>query len=285
MIVIVTSCTRGREQHLLNQHLSLQKHCPDIMHIVITVGGDPWQPWEGANTAHIFDDGPFNLSKARNMGARLAADVGATKIIYLDADCLVDANTIPRMSEAMDHDDTGVYGGGGVWMPAPGEGGYDVESIEGMWVREPDRPFPADGELMQLRPHDAWMLFGLSFGLTIKAWKAAEKFGGFCEEFEGWGFEDTDFSNMLLKNGIPIYLVGGSYAYHQHHQTIWPPVNHLHAVVHNANVFFSRHPEGRIWILREFELLGLIETDSGKNPRIIKEPPEDVTELIGVTVS
>ncbi|HEX2926406.1 MAG TPA: glycosyltransferase [Ruminiclostridium sp.] len=47
--------------------------------------------------------------------------------------------------------------------------------------------------------------------------KAVELFGGFDENFKGWGLEDTEFGYRLSKNGVKIMYNPNIEAFHQYH--------------------------------------------------------------------
>lgn len=50
-----------------------------------------------------------------------------------------------------------------------------------------------------------------------------EKVGGHCEEIVGWGWEDTDFENVLKCHQIPIVKTAHQYVWHLHHAGDRPP--------------------------------------------------------------
>jgi len=71
--------------------------------------------------------------------------------------------------------------------------------------------------------------FSYNFGSLIGAWglvfscnisvhrKTVEKYGGFDENFKGWGLEDIEFGYRLNKNGVKIVFNPNIYLYHQYH--------------------------------------------------------------------
>ena len=83
--------------------------------------------------------------------------------------------------------------------------------------------------------------------------------GGFCEQYIGYGAEDTDFGQVAASRGIALTWVGGAWAYHQYHPSSDPPVQHLTDIVRNAAIFHRRWGWWPMtgW-LREFERRGLI---------------------------
>ncbi len=60
---------------------------------------------------------------------------------------------------------------------------------------------------------------------------------GRCEQYIGYGAEDTDFGQVAASRGIALTWVGGAWAYHQYHPGSDPPVQHLTDIVRNAAIF------------------------------------------------
>jgi GT2 family glycosyltransferase len=102
---------------------------------------------------------------------------------------------------------------------------------------------------------DLRLFWSLSFAVTCADWG---RIGGFDEGYLGYGGEDTDFGQRLGAAGGRMLWIGGAQAYHQHHATSSPPVDHLKEIVDNANLFARRWGwwpmEG--W-LADFEKAGL----------------------------
>lgn len=48
MITVVTAATQNKLDHLLNLRKTLQMYAPGASHLIVTVGEEPWEPWEGA---------------------------------------------------------------------------------------------------------------------------------------------------------------------------------------------------------------------------------------------
>ena len=58
------------------------------------------------------------------------------------------------------------------------------------------------------------LFWSLSFATGVADW---HRFGGFCEQFRGYGAEDTDFAFRAADRGARLAWVGGATAYHPHH--------------------------------------------------------------------
>jgi GT2 family glycosyltransferase len=86
--------------------------------------------------------------------------------------------------------------------------------------------------------------------------------GDFDEAFTGYGGKDTDFGFRPRKAGPPLLFMGEPGAFHRHHDSFEPPLQHLEDIVRNANVFrvrWDRWPmEG--WPAA-FQKLGLVSWD------------------------
>ena len=118
----------------------------------------------------------------------------------------------------------------------------------------PARPAPRAGE--RLLGGDPDLFWSLSYAAHADAWTEV---GGFCEEYAGYGGEDTDLAQLWAASGRSLGWVGSARAYHQHHPTEEPPVQHLDDILRNGALFarrWGRWPmEG--W-LAEMERMGLV---------------------------
>jgi hypothetical protein len=121
-------------------------------------------------------------------------------------------------------------------------------------ARGPRRPAP--------RPAPAELFWSLSYAVGSATW---ERCGGYCEEYVGYGGEDTDLGRSLLAQGIGLGWTGDARAYHQHHPVSSPPVEHLHDVLRNGRLFRDRWGEWpmRGW-LEQFERRGLVRRDGAE---------------------
>jgi hypothetical protein len=117
---------------------------------------------------------------------------------------------------------------------------------------------------------DLRLFWSLSFALHADDWQAL---GGFCEDYVGYGGEDTDFGQRLGAANGTLLWVGGAAAYHQHHPSESPPVQHLDAIVANANRFHDRWGwfpmEG--WLER-FAAMGLAEMEGRTGRWRVRRP-------------
>ncbi|MDG4664846.1 galactosyltransferase-related protein [Mycobacterium sp. 236(2023)] len=198
------------------------------------------------------------LARARNLGALQALSAGADLLIFLDVDCLPGPLLIARYLDAYRRMGEVLLAGPVTYLP-PAADGYDLDNLAGMTAPHPARPAPAPGALVTASDHD--LFWSLSFAVSAPTW---QQIGGFCEDYVGYGGEDTDFAAIARSHGVPLVWVGGAHAYHQHHPVSDPPVEHVAAIVANARLFrqrWGRWPmEG--W-LDAFERRGLIRRSGG----------------------
>lgn len=276
MTTVLTACTRGRKEYIQNLHRSLEIHSPHVKHLVVVVGDKNWSPWDEAWTIHLPRDGSFNLAQARN-AAFNEASRHDDKLIWLDADCVVGKDTIPLYEAALEEDPDAIAVGPATWLNVkPSQIKDHLEDIDLLRNSiEPCRRFPEYGKLERFVAGEYWLMYGLSFGMTSEVWKTCvDLFGGFCEEFEGWGYEDIDFGYCGEQHGVPKTFVGGAFVYHQWHKREWPPLSYMQDVVDNSNLFFERHGFSRVDNLRQLEDLGLIEISERGEIRVLKDPAE-----------
>lgn len=198
------------------------------------------------------------LARARNAGAARAAEFGCERLIFLDVDCIPGPDLVHTYTTAVRQNARPtIWSGPVTYLPPAPEGGYDLAILHDLTDPHPARPAPHPGE--RRVAEDVRLFWSLSFALT---WIDYDRLGGFCEEYVGYGGEDTDVAMSLDAAGGSLVWTGGADAYHQYHPTSSPPVQHVVDIVRNANLFarrWGRHPmEG--W-LTEFEKRGLVHRD------------------------
>lgn len=274
----VVTLVHGRHDHLrgLVAGLRAGTTLPERL-VVVALGDDQVsevtevvadEPWaEVVSLSEGVGPGGLRLAAARNLGAATAARLGCERLIFLDVDCIPGAALVREYHEALllrRTDATGphVLAGPVTYLPPPEEmphNGirYEIARLPELRSPHPARPAPETGE--QIEADDLLLFWSLSFALRAEDF---DRIGGFWEEYDGYGGEDTDFAMALGAAGGRLTWLGGADAYHQHHPTSNPPVQHLHDIVRNANVFAGRwgfHPmQG--W-LEEFAERGLTRFD------------------------
>lgn len=265
----VITIVAGRHRHLLGQQHGIRvgSRLPDDY--VVVAMGDPV-------ALQVTADGPLTsadiivqpvllppaermpLAEARNAGARAALAAGADILIFLDVDCVPSTDLVRRYQQSVTAEPTGLHCGVVRYL------GRDTPAPEpGVLIGQPHpaRPVPDDGTTIT---STQWQLFwSLSFAVSAAQWQAL---GGFCEDYHGYGAEDTDLGYRAHLAGTPIHWIGGADAFHQYHPVERPPVRHLHDIVDNATVF---HRQWGFWPmlgwLTAFADLGLTRYDEDQD--------------------
>lgn len=203
------------------------------------------------------DGSRLPLAGARNLGARLAIEHGAQLLIFLDVDCIPDPVLVERYREAARVQPDSLLSGPVAYLGPPPPRGYDLGGLRGA-PAHPARPVPAETAVVPGADHR--LFWSLSFATTSATW---ERIGGFCEQYTGYGAEDTDFGQLARHNGVGHTWVGGAWAYHQHHSTQDPPVQHVDDILRNGALFRRRWGWWPMtgW-LEQFEQRGLVRRDA-----------------------
>ncbi|MGW5240721.1 glycosyltransferase family 2 protein [Monashia sp. NPDC004114] len=263
--IAVVTIVHGRHMHLRRQLWGLrrQHRAPDV-HVVVAmddsdvpgiVAADPCAP-ETHVPSITRRDGRLPLAAARNLGVARALDAGAEYLVLLDVDCIPSPTLVRRYAAVLDERAAGrdalsaparpdtdesraapcVLAGEVLYLPPPPAGrDYRELDLDAVGSAHPARPILAADEV---RPAEDLRLFwSLSFALTSRTWSAT---GGFDDGYLGYGGEDTDFGQRLGRAGGRMLWVGGAVAFHQHHPTSRPPVEHAPDIVSNANRFAQR---------------------------------------------
>lgn len=192
-------------------------------------------------------DAELPLAAGRNAGVAAAVAAGCTRLVLLDVDCIPGPHLLERYDDALagrlDDGLATAQSGPRLWcgpvtyLPArePGQAGYDLTRLSALGEPHPARPAPPPGQAWPAQ--DLTLFWSLSFAIRADDWA---RVGGFCEQYVGYGAEDTDFAATVgSMNGDMVWL-GGAQAYHQHHPTTSPPVEHLGSIIRNARIFASR---------------------------------------------
>lgn len=246
----VVTLASGRHEHLARQQESLARQPRSLarravgtegaghLRVLVSLGDpdvdDDTDPDADVVGLDVAPGDPLPLAAGRNAGAARALERGATCLVFLDVDCLAGPGTVAAYAAAV-ADAPGTVWSGPVTYLRAADRPYPLDDLARLDAPHPARPAPAPGErLMQ----DSWELFwSLSFALSAPAWGAT---GGFDEAYDGYGGEDTDFGQRARVAGLRLGWLGDARAYHQHHPTQDPPVQHLHDVLRNARTFHDR---------------------------------------------
>lgn len=239
----VITIVAGRHQHLLGQQRGIRagRQLPDDY--VVVAMDDPEAlrrtaegPLAGTTTrihqVLLPPAGRLPLAQARNAGAAAAVAAGAEILIFLDVDCVPSAELIGRYRQTVTADPAGLHCGVVRYLD-PDISPTDPAALTS--PPHPARPVPAAGAVITSAE---WQLFwSLSFAVSADQWS---RLGGFCEDYRGYGAEDTDLGYRAYRTNTPIHWIGGADAFHQYHDVERPPIRHLSDIVDNATVFHQR---------------------------------------------
>lgn len=260
----VITVVRGRHEHLAMQERGLASSWTKAGLRCIVSMSDPAIRQLAPGDAEVIDcdeaTGELPLARARNLGARRSIELGAELLIFLDVDCVPGRSMIGRYIDAYRRLGGSALFGGPVTYLGPSQDGYRLECLPTLTNPHPARPAPADGVLVAENDHN--LFWSLSFAVSATTWRAI---GGFCEQYVGYGAEDTDFAATAAARGVPLFWVGGAHAYHQYHPVSDPPIEHLAAIVSNARVFHQRWGRWPMpdW-LDAFERSGVLTRHGGR---------------------
>ena len=258
--VIVT--VSNRQAHLVNQHRALRRSEIGPDSYIVVAMNEPtvseWLPPE-APVAHVvnFDTGTdrLPLAAARNLGAQHAiAEEGAELLIFLDVDCVPSTSLLSAYANAARLYPDAILSGAVGYLPEGTDAfGVGRASEANFHVF---RPRLRPGHTADADPSLFW---SLSFAVTTPVW---QRVGGFCEEYVGYGAEDTDFAQIASRAGFAFRWVGGAEAFHQYHPIESPPVRHLEDILRNGRLFARRWGFWPMkgW-LEAFQVRGLVTFD------------------------
>jgi GT2 family glycosyltransferase len=267
----VITVVRGRGPHLRRQLQGLARSSrqPDI-HVVVAlddlhVADIVADEHSRATVVDLDVAEPLPIAYGRNQGAAVALSMSADLMVFLDVDCIPDAELIARYHDTAEQPqyDDALLCGPVTYLPPPGPRGYPLDDLRAHLNPHPARPNPAEDAVVATT--DYALFWSLSFAVTATTWT---RIGGFCERYRGYGGEDTDYAQSAAAHDISMRWVGGAHAFHQFHPTSDPPVEHIDDIVRNARIFHRRWGWWPMhgW-LADFEQAGLIARDAAGRPR------------------
>ncbi len=266
MNVAVVTLAHGRHEHLGRQARSLVAgtRMPDQYVVVAMDDAGITSYLRASHTDATVVEVPrvgeeLPLARARNVGVRRAVDDGADVVVLLDVDCLAGPHLVSGYATCVEREPLTIWSGPVTYLPPPPPSGYDLTRLADLDAPHPARPAPAPGVLVHGADPD--LFWSLSFAVSADTWR---RVGGFCEEYHGYGGEDTDFARLATARGARLGWSGTPRAYHQYHAVSDPPVQHWESILRNATLFHSRWGEWpmRGW-LEGFQRMGLVVRTHG----------------------
>jgi len=225
MRTAVVTIVAGRHAHLARQRAALPA---DVHHVVVAMRAEEVPALRGLGGDVVALAGPADplpLARARNVGAAHALVSGAQLLVFLDVDCVPAPRLLSRYAAAAAAEPGALLCGPVAYRP---------EGV-GPARPHPARPVPPEDGLLGGGDHR--LFWSLSFALTRVTWA---RIGGFCEDYVGYGGEDTDFGQAARAVGVGLVWVGGAWAEHQHHDSTPPAQRHRAAILANARRFHDR---------------------------------------------
>lgn len=266
----VITLTRHRDLHLhsLIEGLCTSEVIPNEL-IVIDMGDRPatLPDTPFPLSALMLPGAALPLAAARNLGARQAS---GEYLLFLDVDCIPRRNLIATMISALEQHDALICAEPRYLGPLDRHLDDDEQMLTAA-LPHPARSFPAAGLQSESNPGLFW---SLAFGIRRRSFV---ELGGFDEQFVGYGAEDTDFGFRAAEASLPLLFLGGTGAFHQHHQVYSPPLQHLADIVRNANLF---HAKWKTWPmdgwLRSFESMGLVQFEGSRVVQLRDATPHEI---------
>lgn len=263
----VITIARGRRTHLERQREALHRLVPRVEHVIVDMGGELIEAEDSIVAECPVSDGvPLPLARARNLGA---AHATTAVLIFLDVDCIPSPGLADEYARAVCTHDALWSGPVGYLPPSETITDWSEGALAQVGHFHDGRPRPGLGAGRS----DRWEMFwSLSFALSRRTWNAI---GGFDERFVGYGGEDTDFARTAHEIGVELWFTGAAVAFHQHHPTNSPPVQHLDDIVRNARVFYEKWGAWpmRGW-LEVFARRGLVDWCPTSGRLAVSDPAE-----------
>ncbi|MEK8072518.1 glycosyltransferase family 2 protein [Rhodococcoides navarretei] len=267
MKIVVVTVVSGRHAHLAAQVRGLNGSTGGpVEHVVVSMGDTAIvdvlaRAGSTATCIEMPQQHPLPLARARNLGAAAALDRGGELLVFLDVDCIPGPEMIERYrcAATLPDNERALLCGPVTYMKEK-DLGAEGESLTLLTAPHRARPDPPANTVERGDNFD--LFWSLSFAIGAANWI---ELGGFCEDYTGYGGEDTDFAATAEASGMGLRWVGGAHAYHQFHPVSDPPVEHLDDIVANARTFFDRW--GRwpmIGWLDAFAARGLVEFDGSE---------------------
>ncbi|MDB9526752.1 glycosyltransferase family 2 protein [Oscillatoria sp. CS-180] len=229
---------KNRQRHLVNLLRGVQQSTQSPTEVVVVHMNEPIQAppdfFQGTYVGTMVHNSAtaLPLAAARNHGAVTAQ---GEHLIFLDVDCIPAPDLVKGYQTALTQRPEAIAMGGVCYLPRSLPETWQYDDLRQWGQPHPARMYPAPDQLV---PTDDYPLFwSLSFALMRSTW---ETIGGFDEQFQGYGAEDTDFAFAAKAADVPLVWAGGAEAYHQHHPHYSPPLQHFHDIVKNATAFYHK---------------------------------------------
>lgn len=230
----VITLVHGRSTHLANliQGLESSSLIPQALWIVHMneTSGEFASRLFPIHTLRVDEPAGLPLAKARN---RVTVIDPAASWVFLDVDCIPSHDLLAHYRVGLQAQPDALHMGQVRYLPeGANRPGWDEAALYAQGVEHPLAKF-RHGPRSALPHHLFWSLNFACSGSTFA------RIGGFDEDYQGYGGEDTDFAFRARHEGVAL-LDNSAMAFHQYHPTYDPPLNHFSDIVANARRFHSR---------------------------------------------
>lgn len=248
---------KGRHEHLCNLVLGLESQTITPSELIIChllpepYSGLPETSFPVRQIYVAAGELDLPLAAARNAAARAAS---ANSLVFLDIDCIPSPRLVEDYIAALAHWDGLLVGDVRYLREGGNAPGWTPHTLMLASELHSERRLPPKEGI---EPCADYRVFS-SMSFAIRKTTFLET-GGFDERYDGYGAEDSDFSRTLSQRGIRIGWCAGATAFHQYHLQHRPPVNRLHAILRNNEIYREKWGQNTMehW-LAAFEKLGLI---------------------------
>ena len=262
----VLTLVRGRSRHLTNLIRGLEQS--DILPAELVI-----VHMNEAAVLHHSDRFPIRslavqdpdeslpLAASRNLAAACAS---SDAFVFLDVDCIPAPELLARYRQALLAHPEALHQGEVRYLPADAEA--DGGLSEALALQALPHVLHAGYVDGQALPYP--LFWSLNFACMRKTF---HHIGRFDDRYKGYGAEDTDFAFRARSRSVPL-LRSDALAFHQHHASYSPPMNHFDSIIYNARVFKAQWD---IWPmegwLQAFAQHGLISWD-GETLSVVRAP-------------
>lgn len=230
----VVTLVHGRSTHLANliQGLASSSLVPHGLWIV-HMNEAPGHFTPRSFSIHTLRvDAPEGLKLARARNSVMAIDPAASWV-FLDVDCIPGHDLLAHYRDGLHAQPDALHMGQVRYLPEGANGpDWNEAALYAQGVEHPLARF-REGPGKPLPHHLFWSLNFACRGSTFA------RIGGFDEDYQGYGGEDTDFAFRARREGVAL-IDNSAMAFHQYHPTYDPPLNHFADIVANAQRFHRR---------------------------------------------